>query len=62
LQADDEATGAIEAIQSATLKAGIAKNAIVVLASNCRNDGIIHITTAPTTWSIPRYKCCFLVW
>jgi ribose transport system substrate-binding protein len=41
--ADNQATGAIQAIESAGLKLGVANKGIVVVASNCMKDGIIHI-------------------
>jgi ribose transport system substrate-binding protein len=41
--ADNQATGAINAVESAGLKLGVANKGIVVVASNCMKDGIIHI-------------------
>ncbi len=41
--ADNQATGSINAIESAGLKLGVADKGIVVVASNCMKDGIIHI-------------------
>ena len=41
--ADNQATGSIQAIESAGLKLGVANKGIVVVASNCMKDGIIHI-------------------
>jgi ABC-type sugar transport system substrate-binding protein len=41
--ADNQATGAIQAIESAGLKTGVANKGIVVVASNCMKDGILHI-------------------
>ena len=41
--ADNQATGAIQAIESAGLKVGVANNGIVVVGSNCMKDGILHI-------------------
>ena len=41
--ADNQANGAIRAIESAGLKLGAANKGIVVVASNCMKDGIIHI-------------------
>ena len=41
--ADNQATGAINAVESAGLKLGVADNGIVVVASNCMKDGIVHI-------------------
>ena len=41
--ADNQATGIIQAIESAGLKAGVADKGIVVVASNCVKDGIMHI-------------------
>ena len=41
--ADNQATGSIQAIESAGLKLGVANKGIVVVGSNCMKDGIIHI-------------------
>jgi ABC-type sugar transport system substrate-binding protein len=41
--ADNQATGSIQAIESAGLKAGVADKGIVVVASNCMKDGVLHI-------------------
>jgi ribose transport system substrate-binding protein len=41
--ADNQATGAIQAVTSAGLKLGVADKGIVVVASNCMKDGILHI-------------------
>ena len=41
--ADNQATGSIQAIESAGLKLGVANKGIVVVASNCMKDGMIHI-------------------
>src|SRR5262249_4227550 len=41
--ADNQATGVIQAIESAGLPAGVANKGVVVVASNCMKDGIIHI-------------------
>lgn len=41
--ADNQATGAINAVQSAGVPLGVAKKGIVVVGSNCMKDGIIHI-------------------
>jgi ribose transport system substrate-binding protein len=41
--ADNQATGSIQAIESAGLKAGVANKGVVVVASNCMKDGIVHI-------------------
>jgi ribose transport system substrate-binding protein len=41
--ADNQATGSINAVQSAGLKLGVANKGIVIVASNCMKDGIIHI-------------------
>ena len=41
--ADNQATGSIKAVESAGLKLGVANKGIVVVASNCMKDGIIHI-------------------
>jgi ribose transport system substrate-binding protein len=41
--ADNQATGAIQAIESAGLKVGVANKGIVVVSSNCMKDGMRHI-------------------
>ena len=41
--ADNQATGIIRAIEAAGLKLGVANKGMVVVASNCMKDGIIHI-------------------
>ena len=41
--ADNQATGSINAIQSADVPLGVAKKGIVVVGSNCMKDGIVHI-------------------
>jgi ABC-type sugar transport system substrate-binding protein len=41
--ADNQATGAIRAIESAGLKLGVANKGIVVVASNCMKDGVVNI-------------------
>ena len=41
--ADNQATGSINAIQSADVPLGVGKKGIVVVGSNCMKDGIIHI-------------------
>jgi ABC-type sugar transport system substrate-binding protein len=41
--ADNQATGSIQAVESAGLKLGVADKGIVVVGSNCMKDGIIHI-------------------
>ena len=41
--ADNQATGAINAVQSAGLALGVDNKGIVVVASNCMKDGIVHI-------------------
>ena len=54
--ADNQATGIIQAIESASLKAGVANKGIVVVASNCMKDGIVHIksgTQYATNTQIP---------
>jgi ABC-type sugar transport system substrate-binding protein len=43
--ADNQATGAIQAVESAGLKLGVADKGIVIVASNCMKDGIIHINS-----------------
>jgi ABC-type sugar transport system substrate-binding protein len=41
--ADNQATGSIQAVESAGLKLGVTNNGIVVVASNCMKDGMVHI-------------------
>src|SRR5262249_60642631 len=41
--ADNQATGSIQAVESAGLKLGVADKGIVVVASNCMKDGMVHI-------------------
>ena len=41
--ADNQATGSIQAVKSAGLKLGVANKGVVIVASNCMKDGIIHI-------------------
>ena len=41
--ADNQSTGAIQAIESAGLKVGVANKGIVVVGSNCMKDGVLNI-------------------
>jgi ribose transport system substrate-binding protein len=41
--ADNQVTGAIQAIESAGLKLGVANKGIVVVGSNCMKDGVLNI-------------------
>jgi ribose transport system substrate-binding protein len=41
--ADNQATGAIQAVESAGLKLGVANKGIVIVGSNCMKDGILNI-------------------
>jgi ribose transport system substrate-binding protein len=41
--ADNQATGSINAVQSAGLALGVDNKGILVVASNCMKDGIVHI-------------------
>ena len=41
--ADNQATGSMQAVESAGLKLGVANKGAVVVASNCMKDGIINI-------------------
>jgi ribose transport system substrate-binding protein len=41
--ADNQATGSIQAVESAGLTLGVANKGIVVVASNCMKDGMVHI-------------------
>ena len=43
--ADNQAAGAIQAVETAGLKLGVANKGIVVVASNCMKDGIVHINS-----------------
>jgi ABC-type sugar transport system substrate-binding protein len=43
--ADNQATGAIQAVESAGLALGLDKKGVVVVASNCMKDGIVHINS-----------------
>jgi ribose transport system substrate-binding protein len=43
--ADNQATGAIQAVESAGLKLGVADKGVVVVASNCMKDGVVHINS-----------------
>ena len=54
--ADNQASGAIQAIQSASLPLGTKDHGMVVVASNCMKDGIVHIkdgTQYATNTQIP---------
>jgi len=44
-QAEAHFAGAIQAVESAGLKLGVADKGIVVVASNCMKDGIVHINS-----------------
>ncbi len=52
--ADNQATGAIRAIESAGLKLGVANKGIVVVASNCMKDGVV--ISAPVNSTARRRK------
>lgn len=41
--ADNQATGSIQAVESAGLKLGVANKGIVVVGSNCMKDGVLNI-------------------
>jgi ribose transport system substrate-binding protein len=41
--ADNQATGVIQAVESAGMKTGSANKGVVVVGSNCMKDGILHI-------------------
>ena len=41
--ADNQATGVIQAVESAGLKLGVDNKGVVVVGSNCMKDGILHI-------------------
>jgi ribose transport system substrate-binding protein len=43
--ADNQATGAIQSVESAGIKLGVADKGIVIVASNCMKDGIVHINS-----------------
>ena len=54
--ADNQATGAIRAIESAGLKVGVANKGIVVTSANCMKDGVVNIkagTQYATATQIP---------
>lgn len=60
--ADNQATGAINAVQSAGLPLGVAKKGIVVVGSNCMKDGIIHIRSGEqygTATQIPTEEAAY---
>lgn len=60
--ADNQATGAIQAVESAGLKVGVKNKGIVVVASNCMKDGIIHIRSGEqysTATQIPTEEAAF---
>jgi ribose transport system substrate-binding protein len=44
--ADNQATGVIQAVESAGMKTGSANKGIVVVGSNCMKDGILHIKSS----------------
>lgn len=41
--ADNQATGAIQGVEAAGMTVGVADKGIVIVASNCMKDGIVHI-------------------
>jgi ABC-type sugar transport system substrate-binding protein len=41
--ADNQATGAIQGVEAAGMKAGVKDKGVVVVASNCMKDGVVHI-------------------
>ncbi|MGH7248912.1 MAG: sugar ABC transporter substrate-binding protein, partial [Pseudomonadota bacterium] len=41
--ADNQATGSINAVESAGVKLGVANKGIIIVASNCMKDGVVHI-------------------
>jgi ABC-type sugar transport system substrate-binding protein len=43
--ADNQATGSLQAVESAGLPLGVANKGIVIVASNCMKDGIVHINS-----------------
>ena len=60
--ADNQATGAIQGVESAGLKLGVKNKGIVVVASNCMKDGIIHIKSGEqfsTATQIPTEEATF---
>jgi ABC-type sugar transport system substrate-binding protein len=62
--ADNQATGSIQAIKSAGLKLGVADKGIVIVASNCMKDGIVHIKSGEqysTATQIPTVEAAFAV-
>jgi ribose transport system substrate-binding protein len=60
--ADNQATGSINAIESAGVSLGVANKGIVVVGSNCMKDGIVHIRTGKqygTATQIPTEEATF---
>jgi len=60
--ADNQATGAIQAVESAGLKLGVKNKGIIVVASNCMKDGMIHIKSGEqysTATQIPTEEATF---
>lgn len=60
--ADNQATGAINAVQSAGVPLGVANKGIIVVGSNCMKDGIIHIRAGEqygTATQIPTEEATF---
>jgi ribose transport system substrate-binding protein len=60
--ADNQATGSINAIESAGVPLGVANKGIVVVGSNCMKDGIVHIRSGEqfgTATQIPTEEATF---
>lgn len=60
--ADNQATGAIQAVETAGLKAGVKDKGMVIVASNCMKDGIVHIRSGEqyaTATQIPTEEAAY---
>jgi ribose transport system substrate-binding protein len=60
--ADNQATGTINAIESAGLPLGLANKGIIIVGSNCMKDGIVHIRSGEqygTATQIPTEEATF---
>lgn len=60
--ADNQATGSINAVESAGVPLGVANKGIVVVGSNCMKDGIVHIRSGEqygTATQIPTEEATF---
>jgi ABC-type sugar transport system substrate-binding protein len=60
--ADNQATGSINAVESAGVPLGVANKGIVIVGSNCMKDGIVHIRSGEqygTATQIPTEEAAF---